>query len=100
MGARRIDWVLRRLFYCLVLWPVALLVLGLNLRHRERLPVKGPAIVAANHNSHLDTLVLLSLFPLSVIDRIRPVAAAEYFLRNRALAWFSTRILKDRKSVV
>lgn len=87
------DRVLRRLFYCLVLWPVALFVLGLNLRHRERLPVKGPAIVAANHNSHLDTLVLLSLFPLSAIDRVRPVAAADYFLRNRALAWFSTRIL-------
>ena len=87
------DRVLRRLFYCFVVWPVALVVLGLNLRHRERLPVTGPAIVAANHNSHLDTLVLLSLFPLSVIDRVRPVAAADYFLRNRALAWFSTRIL-------
>lgn len=87
------DWILRRVFYCLVLWPVALLVLGLNLRHRERLPRRGPAIVAANHNSHLDILVLLSLFPLSVIDRVRPVAAADYFLRNRALAWFSTHIL-------
>ena len=87
------DRILRRLFYCLVLWPVALFVLGLNLRHRERLPVKGPAIVAANHNSHLDALVLLSLFPFSAIDRVRPVAAADYFLSNRALAWFSTRIL-------
>lgn len=87
------DRILRRLFYCLVLWPVALLVLGLNVRHRERLPMAGPAIVAANHNSHLDTLVLLSLFPLALIDRLRPVAAADYFLRNPALAWFSTHIL-------
>jgi 1-acyl-sn-glycerol-3-phosphate acyltransferase len=93
MDARYIDWLLRRLFYCLVLWPVALVVLGLNLRHRERLPVKGPAIIAANHNSHLDTLVLLSLFPFKAIDRVRPVAAADYFLRNRFLAWFSTRVL-------
>ncbi len=87
------DRILRRLFYCLVLWPVALVVLGLNLRHRERLPRSGPAVVAANHNSHLDTLVLLSLFPLSVIDRVRPVAAADYFLRNRVLAWFSIHLL-------
>ena len=93
METRRIDWLLRLLFYCLVLWPVALVVLGLNLRHRERLPVKAPAIVAANHNSHLDTLVLLSLFPFKAIDRVRPVAAADYFLRNRFLAWFSTRVL-------
>jgi 1-acyl-sn-glycerol-3-phosphate acyltransferase len=85
--------LLRLLFVLLVARPVTLFVLGLNIRNRERLPVRGPAIVAANHNSHLDTLVLLSLFPLRHIHRIHPAAAADYFLSKPWLAWFSRNFI-------
>lgn len=85
--------LLRLLFVLLVARPVTLFVLGLNIRNRERLPVRGPAIVAANHNSHLDTLVLLSLFPLRDIHRVRPAAAADYFLSKPWLAWFSRNFI-------
>ena len=53
----------------------------------------GPAILAANHNSHLDAMVLVSLFPLRMLPQVRPVAAADYFLRNALLAWLSIHVL-------
>ena len=80
-------------FFILVVRPVLLIVLGMNVRGRENLPKKGPAILVANHNSHLDTLTLMALFPLRDLHLLRPAAAADYFLANKYLAWFASTII-------
>ena len=85
--------ILRTLFTLCIVWPVIWLWLGLRIKHRERLPACGPAIIVANHNSHMDVFALLSLFPLRRQASIHPVAAADYFLRNKAMAWFALNIL-------
>ena len=54
------------------------------------MPTTGPAIIVANHNSHLDTLVLM---PLKLLPRLRPVAAADYFMAKPLRTWFATRII-------
>lgn len=85
--------MLQQLFFIVIVRPLVLIVIGLNIRHRERIPLKGPAIVVSNHNSHLDTLVLMTLLPWPMLRQLRPVAAKDYFLRNRVLAWFALNIM-------
>ena len=55
---------------------------------REKLEaIKGPVILVANHASHLDTPVILSALPRRLRKRTVVAAAADYFYRNRLIAW-------------
>ncbi|NEX93599.1 lysophospholipid acyltransferase family protein [Caulobacter sp. 17J65-9] len=83
----------RGLFLRLLARPVARFLTGADVVGREKLPLTGPAIVAANHNSHMDTFLLLSVFPAEVLAKVRPVAAADYFLAGPALSWFARRLI-------
>jgi 1-acyl-sn-glycerol-3-phosphate acyltransferase len=71
------------IFFTLVLRPFMALFIGLRVRGREHLAGKMPFILVANHSSHLDTASLLNLFPLRQLSKLRPVAAADYFERNK-----------------
>lgn len=77
----------------LLIKPVSLFWLGFNIRRKQLLPATGPAIIVANHNSHLDVIALLSLVPAKVAPRVRPAAASDYFMRTPVRRWLSTRLL-------
>lgn len=85
--------MLRLLCFALLIRPIMALAVGLNVRHRDWLPSSGPAIVVANHNSHIDTLGLIALFPLRLLRKVRPAAAADYFLTSRFKSFVSRRLI-------
>jgi 1-acyl-sn-glycerol-3-phosphate acyltransferase len=62
---------------------------GAHYRRRASVP-KGPCIVVANHNSHLDAPLLMTMFPVRRIAHIHPVAAADYFGKT---AWRRTIVM-------
>lgn len=84
---------MRFLFFLLIIHPIVRILLGWHVQGRAYLPKEGPVILAANHNSHMDTMVLMALFPFHVLRKVRPVAAADYWLSTPFLTWFSHNIL-------
>jgi len=84
---------LRLLLLVLIAKPLARILTGGDVCGREHLPVRGPAIVVANHNSHVDTFLILTMFPAATLSRVRPAAAADYFLANPVIGWFSRHII-------
>jgi len=85
--------MLKKIFFAIFVRPLVLIISGVNVVGKEKLPLKGPCIIAANHNSHLDTMVLMSIFPLSKINQVKPVAAADYFMKNKYFSWFSQNVI-------
>ncbi|HZD05748.1 MAG TPA: lysophospholipid acyltransferase family protein, partial [Longimicrobiales bacterium] len=82
------------LAHVLLLRPLLKLVFGVGVEGRENLDGMEQMILVANHNSHLDTLLLFQLLPRRLIPRTHPVAALDYFGERRwmlALARFLFR---------
>ena len=84
---------LKTLFFLLIVRPLLLLLSGIRAEGSERLPRQGPTILVANHNSHLDTLALMSLFPAATLPQVRPVAARDYFYATALRRFFSERLV-------
>ena len=70
-------------FHVLVLRPLLRLFFGVHVQGARQLKELDQFVIVANHNSHLDTLLLMSVLPLRHLRTTRPVAAADHFGRSR-----------------
>lgn len=61
----------------------------LKIHGREHLPIDSSYILAANHESHLDALVVGSALPLQLRDKIFPIAAGDVFFTTYSISAFA-----------
>jgi 1-acyl-sn-glycerol-3-phosphate acyltransferase len=57
------------------------------------IPHEPPFVMIANHTSHLDALVLASVLPYRLCDRVFPVAAGDVFFNTPAVSLFAATML-------
>lgn len=75
----------KTLVHLLILRPIVLLLFGVNVFGRENFTSLVRYIIIANHNSHLDILLLFYLLPVEQIKNTHPVAAKEYFSKSKII---------------
>jgi 1-acyl-sn-glycerol-3-phosphate acyltransferase len=80
--------------FALVARPFVRIFLGLRTQNRRGLPSTGPAVIVANHNSHLDTISLMALMPLRALWTVRPVAAADHFGGAGPVGFLARHVLR------
>lgn len=80
--------VMRILYKGICHWFLKLIV-GVEFTDCGFLKKEEQFIILANHNSHLDTLSLLSSLPGSLLWKVKPVAAEDYFGKNRFQTFLS-----------
>ncbi len=69
----------------LLLRPLARLLLRMRVTGRENVPASGAVLLASNHLSFIDSMVI----PLSAPRRVRYLAKAEYFTSPGIGGWFT-----------
>lgn len=56
--------------------------IGLSFYNRDVLRSKKQYILIANHNSHLDSMAIMSAIPMNNVHRVHPIAAEDFFGKN------------------
>jgi 1-acyl-sn-glycerol-3-phosphate acyltransferase len=77
------------------------LIVGVKFDKADFLLQEKQFVIVANHNSHMDTMALMASLPSSIIHRVKPVAAADYFGKTKFKAaisnYFINTLLISRK---
>jgi len=76
---------LQALVHFFLVRPLLKLLFGVGVEGKENLAGLEQFILVANHNSHLDTLFLFQILPPHLVTTTHPVAALDYFSKNRVL---------------
>ncbi len=76
-------------------------IIGVQFDNSDFLLKEKQFIIVANHNSHLDALSIMASLPGSLIHKVKPVAAKDYFgktrLKEKLSNYFINTLLIDRK---
>ena len=83
----------KKVFFKFFIKPFILLITGMLIRGKENIPKNEPYLIIANHNSHLDILAIMSMYKSSELINVNPVAASDYFFKNKYLKWVSLNLI-------
>lgn len=90
---------LRIIYSFFIRWFLKLIV-GVKFDNANFLLIENQFIIVANHNSHLDTMTLLSSLPSRIIHKVKPVAAGDHFgktkLKGKLTSFFVNALLIKR----
>lgn len=77
------------IIYGVIFRFVLRVIVGVQPKNQPLWPKKGPFIIVANHNSHVDTMAIMSSLPMHLIGSTHPVAASDYFGKSNWQFYFS-----------
>ena len=91
-----------RLTYGIFVRNILRMIVGVHFDNSKFLLQEKQFIIVANHNSHLDTMALMASLPGTIIHKVKPVAAMDYFGKTKMMAmlsnYFINTLLIERKS--
>jgi len=80
------------------------IIVGVKYFNVESLSKNNQFIIVSNHNSHLDTMAIMSVLNLAQLEKVHPVAAGDYFGKSPLKAYitklFTNALLIQRTKTI
>lgn len=93
--------LLLMIIYSVILRWFLKIIVGVKFATAKFLLNEKQFIIVANHNSHLDTMTIMASIPSKIINKVRPVAAADHFgktkLKEKLTKFLVNALLIKRK---
>ncbi len=81
------KYILKVLYGFWVRWFLKIII---GVQYGKRPDLEGEQfIILGNHNSHLDTMTLMSAIPSDMVHLVRPIAAEDHFGKTKLKSWFT-----------
>ena len=87
--SKKIKAATLQITYSIIMRRILKWIIGVKFDKADFLLNEEQFIIVANHNSHLDTMTLLSSIPSKILPKVKPVAAADYFGNTKLKAALS-----------
>ncbi len=82
---RKPSKIIFLILHLLLIRPLVKFVFGMNITGKQHFQQLDQCIVIANHNSHLDILLLFTMLPWNLLSHMHAVADETYFARSRII---------------
>lgn len=81
--------IIRIILWNYIIKAIIRYIIGITYADNRIIKETKQFIIVANHNSHLDTATILSALPAGALKKTHPVAAADYFGKNKFTTFLS-----------
>ncbi len=85
-----IKFPIHFVLYRLIMKNFFRIFFGMSYQNSQHFKNLKQFIIVANHNSHMDTVSVLSALPTSHLTKVHPVAAGDYFGKNIITSFLTT----------
>jgi 1-acyl-sn-glycerol-3-phosphate acyltransferase len=77
------------IIYRLLMRNFLRVIVGVKYINAEVLSNQKQFIIVSNHNSHMDTMAIMSVLKLAQLEKVHPVAAGDYFGKSPLMAYIT-----------
>ncbi len=81
------------MFYHYLVRPWLKYIIGVRFENQEVFKNLKQFIIVANHNSHFDTISILSSIPNKLLTNTRPIASGDFFGKTNVKAWLTKSLI-------